>query len=166
LTKSEVRGGGKKPWRQKGLGRARSGSIRSPLWKGGGVIFGPKPFDRDKNISKKQKIKALRSVFYSLSQAGRLKVYTDFELKTHKTKDFLKLTDGLIENREENTVFITAEYDSNMSLATRNLKNIKVLYVTNLDLLPIFYADRVLISEAAMERLGSMTGFISQGAKL
>ncbi len=156
LTKSEVRGGGKKPWRQKGLGRARSGSSRSPLWRGGGVIFGPKPHERDKNITKKQKAAAMLSVFNKLSELGRIKVFTDFELLTHKTKDFLKSVEGLIENKDEKTVLITAQYDSNMAMASRNLKKIRVLYVTALDLLPIIYADRVLISEKAMEKLGTI----------
>src|SRR5271157_1833241 len=82
LTKSEVRGGGKKPWRQKGLGRARSGSTRSPLWRGGGVIFGPKPHDRDKGILKKQKSLALLSVFNKLTELGRVKVFEDIELNS------------------------------------------------------------------------------------
>ncbi len=155
LTKSEVRGGGKKPWRQKGLGRARSGSTRSPLWRGGGVIFGPKPHDRDKGILKKQKSSALLSVFNKLTELGRVKVFEDIELKTHKTKDFIKAFEGLIENKKEKVVVITADYDKNMALASRNLQNFRVLYVTSLDLLPIIYTDRLLISEKAIEKLGT-----------
>jgi large subunit ribosomal protein L4 len=85
-----------------------------------------------------------------------LKVYADFGLKTHKTKDFLKAIESLIESKKEKTVIITAQYDSNMVLASRNLKGIKVLNVSSLDLLPIIYADRVLVSENAMEKLGEI----------
>lgn len=154
LTKSEVRGGGKKPWRQKGLGRARSGSSRSPLWRGGGVIFGPKPHERDKGILKKQRSAALISIFNKLAELGRVKVYEDFILETHKTRDFKKAIDGLVENKKEKVVVITAEYSKNMALASRNLPNVRVLYVTSLDMLPLIYTDRVLISVKAIEMLG------------
>ncbi len=162
LTKSEVRGGGKKPWRQKGLGRARAGSTRSPLWRGGGVIFGPKPRDMAKGISKKQKTAALLSVFNKLAELGKVRIFSDFELKTFKTKDFMKAVDKFIENKEERTVIITAEYSKNMALGSRNLKNIKVLYASDLDLLPLVYADRVLVSEKAMEKVGSLFANIKQ----
>jgi len=162
LTKSEVRGGGKKPWRQKGLGRARSGSIRSPLWRGGGVIFGPKPHERDKNILKRQRLTALLSVFNKLAESGRVRVYEDIELETHKTKDFIKTFSGLIENERGKVVILTADYSKNMALASRNLPNVRVLFVDALDLLPLVYADRVLISAKAIEKLGTVFSSIKE----
>jgi len=89
LTKSEVRGGGKKPWRQKGLGRARAGSIRSPLWRGGGVIFGPKPRDYSKKVNKKEKVLAYISIFTQHFNNGSLKIIKDFSVSSLKTKDFV-----------------------------------------------------------------------------
>src|SRR5271157_5601699 len=90
LTKSEVSGGGKKPWRQKGLGRARAGSTRSPLWRGGGVTFGPKPRDFSKDVNKKQKTKSIITVFSRLFEMERIKIFKDFEFSTAKTKEFIK----------------------------------------------------------------------------
>lgn len=156
LTKSEVRGGGKKPWRQKGLGRARAGSTRSPLWRGGGVIFGPKPHERDKGILKKQKSSALLSVFNKLAELGRVKVFEDFELTTNKTKDFIKAIEGLVADKEEKIVVIISDYSKNMALASRNIPNVRVLFAASLDLLPLVYTDRVLISVKAIEKLGNL----------
>ncbi len=154
-TKSEVRGGGKKPWRQKGLGRARAGSIRSPLWRGGGVTFGPKPRDFSKSINKKQKAKALVTVFTKLLELEKVKVFSDFDFNVSKTKEFLKVFDKYIENKEEKVVIIIPDYNKSIVLASRNIKNIKVTSLNNLDILPLVYADKVLISEKAALELDS-----------
>jgi 50S ribosomal protein L4 len=89
-TKNEVAGGGRKPWKQKGTGRARQGSNRSPLWRGGGVTFGPKPRDYSQKINKKQKTVAYLYLFNKMNELKRLKVISAFEVENHKTKDFLK----------------------------------------------------------------------------
>ncbi len=153
LTKSEVSGGGKKPWRQKGLGRARAGSTRSPLWRGGGVTFGPKPRDFAKDVNKKQKIKSILTVFSRLSEMERIKIFKDFEFSTAKTKEFVKAFKDYIENKNEKIVIILFEYNKSMVLASRNLPNIKLLYSDNIDLLSLVYADRILISEKAALKL-------------
>lgn len=154
-TKSEVSGGGKKPWRQKGLGRARAGSIRSPLWRGGGVTFGPKPRDFSKTINKKQKYRAYVTIFSQMAEMERLQVFSDFKFDSHKTKDFIKVLDKYIDNKEENVVMIIPNNNKSMVLASRNLSKINLLSLENLDILPLVYADRVLISEKAIIELDS-----------
>ena len=155
MTKSEVRGGGKKPWRQKGLGRARAGSTRSPLWRGGGVIFGPKPRDFSKTINRKQKNMAFVSVFTNLLESGKLKVFSDFEFKGNKTKEFLKAYDSYINNKDGKIVIIVPDYNKGLVLASRNIQNIKVMFLGNLDIYPLVYADEILISEKAALELDS-----------
>jgi len=154
-TKSEVRGGGKKPWRQKGLGRARAGSIRSPLWKGGGVIFGPKPRDFSKDINKKQMKIAFLSMFNKMAEMKRLKIIEDFGFNSGKTKDFVKVMSKYRENPKENIVLITAEYNKALVLASRNLKKYKVLSTSMIDVLPLVYADKVLVTKRAMDEIGN-----------
>jgi len=148
-TKSEVRGGGKKPWKQKGLARARAGSIRSPLWRGGGVTFGPKPRDFSKLVNKKMKTKALVTVFSHMAELEKIKVFSDFSFDSHKTKDFLKAVEGLA-NLSENTVMIIPSYNKSMLLASRNLPKFYLLSLDSLDMLPLIYADHILISEKAV----------------
>ncbi len=149
LTKSEVRGGGKKPWRQKGLGRARAGSIRSPLWRGGGVIFGPKPRDYFQKVNKKEKTLGYVSVFTGHFKNGSLKLIKKFQLSSFKTKDFLTLVSPYINEIKGRKVFIVDEYDKNILMASRNLPDVCVLAKDNLDILPLFYADAVFIFENA-----------------
>lgn len=153
LTKSEVRGGGKKPWKQKGLGRARAGSIRSPLWRGGGVTFGPKPRDFSKDINRKQKGRAFVTVFTKIAEADKLKVIKDISFDTPKTKDFLVKFSAYNPDNKENVVIIIPEYNKSMVLASRNLQKYKVLSVQAIDLLPLVYADQVLITEQALKAL-------------
>ncbi|MCX7820923.1 MAG: 50S ribosomal protein L4 [Brevinematales bacterium] len=149
LTKSEVRGGGKKPWRQKGLGRARAGSIRSPLWRGGGVIFGPKPRDYSKKVNKKEKVLAYISVFTQHFNNGSLKIVKDFSVSSMKTKDFVKSYASYLKETEGRKVFVISEYDENILLATRNLPDVFVVSKDSLDLLPLFYADKVFLFQSA-----------------
>jgi len=149
LTRSEVRGGGRKPWRQKGLGRARAGSIRSPLWRGGGVIFGPKPRDYSKKLNKKEKLLAYISVFTSHYQNGSLKFIKDFSLDSHKTKDFLNFARPYLEGLKGRKVFVVSDYDKNLLLATRNLPDVEIMNSNSLDILPLFYANNVFIFEKA-----------------
>lgn len=161
-TKSEVRGGGKKPWKQKGLGRARAGSIRSPLWKGGGVTFGPKPRDFSLHINKKQKSKAYITAFSKLFGAERLKVITGCSIDSGKTKDMVQFLGNYVENRQENVVVIVADYDQKAYLSSRNLENVDLLCLSNLDILPLVHADWVLISEKAILELDSRYSKIFQ----
>lgn len=154
-TKSEVRGGGKKPWKQKGLGRARAGSIRSPLWRGGGVMFGPKPKDFSKHINKKMKNLAYLTVFNKMAELKRITVFNDVASQSSKTKDFLKTFKDHLGNEKENVVIILPEYNKSLYLASRNLQNVTLVYPGNMDILPLVNADRILISEKAAVALDS-----------
>jgi large subunit ribosomal protein L4 len=148
-TKSEVRGGGKKPWKQKGLGRARAGSSRSPLWRGGGVTFGPKPKDFSKHINKKMKDLAYVTVFSKMADLKRVTVFNDVASKSQKTSDFKKTFKDFLSNEKERLVIILPEYNKGLYLGSRNLQNVTLVYPGNLDILPLVFADRILISEKA-----------------
>src|SRR5436190_9385687 len=118
-TMGEVAGTNKKPWRQKGTGRARAGSFRSPLWRGGGVTFGPKPRDFSKKVSRRTKQLALRKALSERLQADDVLVVDDLKLESHKTKDFLGVLAAL--RLEGSTLVIVPSLDSNLLLASRNL---------------------------------------------
>lgn len=152
-TKAEVNGGGKKPWRQKGLGRARSGSSRSPLWKGGGVLFGPKPRSFAQHINKKMKVNAYMYTFKKLNEAGMLKAVSDFSTPSHKTRDFKAVLSKYVDNLDQRIVIITEKYDANLIIGSRNLSRIMVMNVDTIDILPLVYANQVIITEAALKAL-------------
>ncbi len=152
-TKSEVNGGGKKPWRQKGLGRARSGSSRSPLWKGGGVTFGPKPRSFAQQINKKMKANAYLYAFKKLNEAGALKAVSDFQVSSLKTKDFKAALAKYVDNMDQRIVVITEKQDANLVIGSRNLPKVVVMNVNTIDILPLVYATQVIITEAALKAL-------------
>ncbi|MEI7474897.1 MAG: 50S ribosomal protein L4 [bacterium] len=149
-TRSEVRGGGKKPWKQKGTGRARAGSLRSPLFAGGGVIFGPKPRNYDISMNVKSRRLALRSALSA--RAEELIVIKDFsELTQPKTKDLVKLLGAL---NVEGKVLVVADYKSaenqHLELAARNLPNIRVILSSNLNVKDVLEADKIIITETSI----------------
>lgn len=153
-TRGEVRGGGKKPWKQKGTGRARAGSIRSPLWVGGGVTFGPKPRDYSFALPRKVRVLAVRS---SLSAAqGKFKVVEDFSfLSGPKTKEVALLFKSLgLENQK---VLILADYkaseNQNIYLAARNLPGVKLSLPHNLSVKDLLDADAVIASHSAVQEI-------------
>jgi large subunit ribosomal protein L4 len=155
-TRAEVRGGGKKPWRQKGTGRARAGSIRSPLWEGGGVIFGPKPRDFSIALPKKQRVLALKSAL--ASQRDNLVVIETFEAaKNGKTKEFVAALKVLnLEGKK--VVVVTENNDADAKLvqrAARNIHNVVVLQVSNLNVKDLLHADAVLIAEKGLEAVNN-----------
>src|SRR5471030_3377272 len=121
-TRGEVRGGGKKPWKQKGTGRARAGSVRSPLWVGGGVVFGPKPRDFSKKISKKTRALALRKALSERLKAGDVVVVDDLKLSSPKTKDFIGVISAL--ELKGTTLVISSGIDKNLTLASRNIEKV------------------------------------------
>src|SRR3990167_565628 len=149
-TRAEVRGGGKKPWKQKGTGRARAGSIRSPLWRSGGVVFASKKRDYSQKVNKKMYKRALRSIISELHRSGNLIVVEDFQTPTHKTKEFLaqmktyELTNALI---------IVHEMAENDYLACRNLIDFDVCDVVSIDPLNLLRFEKVLVTEAAINDL-------------
>lgn len=153
-TRGEVRGGGKKPWKQKGTGRARAGSIRSPLWVGGGVIFGPKPRDYSFDLPRKVRVLAIRS---SLSAAqSKFKVLEDFSfLSAPKTKDVAQLLNSL--GLKDQKVLILADYkaqeNQNLLLAVRNLPGVKIRLPHNLSVKDLLDVDGVVASASAVQEI-------------
>lgn len=147
--RSEVRGGGKKPWRQKGTGRARHGSIRSPIWKGGGVTFGPtKERNFTKSINKKMKRKALFMALSSKVQDRQLKVFDELILDKPKTKLINQILRTLIKNG--NLVLIVPETDKNIEQSARNLPYAKVLSAKSLNILDILNNKYLILTQSAI----------------
>src|SRR6478752_4980074 len=121
-TMGEVAGSGKKPWRQKGTGRARAGSFASPLWRGGGVVFGPKPRDFGKKVSRKTKQLALRKALSERLRAGDVVLLDDLKLESAKTKDFVGVLSAL--ELSGSALFVAQGSDKNLTLASRNIPNV------------------------------------------
>ncbi|MGC8869724.1 MAG: 50S ribosomal protein L4 [Brevinematia bacterium] len=152
-TRGEVSGGGKKPWRQKGTGRARHGSIRSPIWVGGGIAQGPKPRDYSMAIPKLMKRKAYFVALSSKVKDKDLLVVEDFSLDKIKTKEFVAKFNNLLSLLNKGYgVLILPELDKNIFLSARNLPNLKVLVYNNLNLKDIFYATKVIFFESAIKK--------------
>jgi large subunit ribosomal protein L4 len=153
-TRDEVRGGGAKPFRQKGTGRARQGSLRSPLNRHGGVVFGPKPRDYSYNMPKKAVKAAISSAFSMKIREGKLKILDSLELPEPKTKaivDILKRIDS------NNALIITEGPNRNIELAVRNLKGFKSLRVEGLNLFDMLKYDDLVVTRAAIERIEEKT---------
>lgn len=153
-TRSEVRGGGRKPWRQKGTGRARAGSIRSPLWAGGGVTFGPKPRDYSMSLPKKMRVLALKSALASRKQD--IVVVQDFEsLKEAKTKVFAQaLKDlGLAEKKVLVVLDYANETSTKVALAARNIAGVKVIHMNNLNVKDLLDCGAVLTSTSTLSAI-------------
>ena len=155
-TRGRIRGSNKKPWRQKGTGRARSGSRKSPLWRGGGVIFGPHPRDHSYSINKKQRRLALRSALYAKFKSGEVKVVDRLEVSEPKTKQVVQLLKNLgIEGR----VLIGAEsVERNVLLAARNIARLKLIPLAEFNAFDVLHARTVLLTKDALSTL------ISEGA--
>ena len=152
-TRSEVSGGGKKPWRQKGTGRARQGSTRAPHWYHGGVVFGPHP-DRNytKKMNKKERVLALKSALsYKLIDSEMI-VLDKLVMDSAKTKDAIKILTNLkVEN--EKTLIVVDKLEENLVLATRNLANVILLQTDEINTLDLIASDRLLITEEAVKTL-------------
>ncbi|MGL4388407.1 MAG: 50S ribosomal protein L4 [Brevinema sp.] len=150
-TRAEVKGTGAKPFRQKGLGRARRGSYYSPLIRGGGVTFGPKPRDYRQHINKKHKANAYLFVLADLYRKGALRVVESLELQDIKTKSFKQLLENNLDSTKGRTVVVDFDYNPEMLKASSNLQKIHYFGVNFVDILPLFYAQQVLITEAALK---------------
>lgn len=152
-TRAEVRGGGRKPWRQKGTGRARAGSSRSPLWRGGGVIFGPKPRDYGTKMNRKERRLALRTAFQSrVGDMVMVEEFTD-QLARPKTKDLLSAIDRWGIEEGEKVLLILAERDENTYLSIRNVPHIKLLVASHLNVYDLLLADRLVVTTAALRKI-------------
>lgn len=150
-TMGEVTGTGKKPWRQKGTGRARAGSFASPLWRGGGVVFGPKPRDFGKRISRKTKQLALRKALSERLRSGDVFVVDDLKLASNKTKDFVGMLSAL--DLKGTTLIVAQEMDNNLRLASRNLAGVAVTTSDTLTTYDVLRPDRLLFTRGAFEKV-------------
>ncbi|NIP15533.1 MAG: 50S ribosomal protein L4 [Pseudomonadales bacterium] len=149
-TRSEVRGGGRKPYRQKGTGRARAGTIRSPIWRGGGRTFAAKPQDHSQKVNRKMYRGALRCILSELIRQERLVACEAFSVDSPKTKALLEKLRGLELN---NVLIVCEEVDENLYLAARNLKDVDVLDASAVDPVSLISHDKVLITVDAVKRL-------------
>ena len=147
-TRSEVRGGGKKPYRQKGTGRARAGTIRSPLWRGGGVTFAATPRNYSKKINKKMYRAALRSIFSELLRQGKLVAIETPVLEKPKTKEIAKFLKDFSLSK---VLFITDNFDSNFYLSARNIPNVDVITVKEINPVILLKSDKVAVTAAAFK---------------
>lgn len=151
-TRREVSGGGKKPWRQKGTGRARHGSIRSPLWVGGGVTFGPKPRSYDKKVPRKVKKLALRSILTDKLESGSLIVLEELSFDKPKTSQMVEVLRNL-ELEGAKVVIVIPEKDTNVYLSARNIPGVKTLVVDALNAYDLLNNDYLVIVNEAIEKI-------------
>ena len=150
-TVGEVSGSNKKPWRQKGTGRARAGSNQSPLWPGGGVVFGPRPRDFSKKVNAKTKQLALRKALTERLKAGDVQVVADFKLDSPKTKGFTAILSKL--DVKGTALVVDAVIDDNVRLASRNLQGIEVTTADNLNTYQVLRPNKLLVTKSAFEKL-------------
>jgi large subunit ribosomal protein L4 len=148
-TRAEVRGGGRKPWVQKHTGRARQGSIRSPLWRKGGVVFGPKPRDYSVEIPKKKKTLAKYLSIVDKIKSNDLIVVDKLNLKSHKTKEALKILKNLNINSDK-VLLVDKSFDNNIKLATRNLQNVTLSRMQDLNAYIILDNNKILFTKEAL----------------
>jgi len=152
-TMGEVAGTNKKPWRQKGTGRARAGSFRSPLWRGGGVTFGPKPRDFSKKVNAKTKRLALRKALTERLKAGDVLVLSDLKLDSPKTKAFVAILSKF--ETKGTTLVVDAAIEKNVRLASRNVEDVQVTTADDLNTYQVLWPDKLLVTRSAFEKLES-----------
>ncbi|MFS0675103.1 50S ribosomal protein L4 [Ornithinibacillus sp. 179-J 7C1 HS] len=153
-NRSDVRGGGRKPWRQKGTGRARQGSIRSPQWVGGGVVFGPTPRSYSYKLPKKVRRLALKSALSSKVKEENLVVLENLVFDAPKTKEVVKMLGAL--NVNEKALIVTADTDENVVRSANNLQGVKVLTVTQVNVLDLLTHDKLILTKEAAEKAGEV----------
>jgi len=151
LTRSEVAGGGRKPWRQKGTGRARQGSTRAPQWTHGGVVFAPKPRDYRFSMNKKVKVVAFRSAFSAKVAENELVVIDNIQVAEVKTKTVANMLKAF--NAEGKTLILLSEKDNNVLLSARNIAGVKVAFVGAMNVYDILNCTKVIASKAAVEKI-------------
>jgi large subunit ribosomal protein L4 len=150
-TVGDVQGSNKKPWKQKGTGRARAGSFRSPLWAGGGVVFGPKPRDFSKKVSKKTRSLALRKALSERLKAGDVVVVDDLKLSSPKTKDFIGVISAL--ELKGTTLVVSSGIDKNLTLASRNIEKVALATSDSLNTYDVLRPDKLLFTRDAFEKV-------------
>lgn len=157
-TRSEVRGGGRKPWKQKGTGRARAGSNRSPLWKGGGVIFGPKPKKIILKSNKKERRLTLQTLLYNKKNNIILLDNFEVEMDNFKTKSFLKVCKNCNLNFEKEILVIVSKKTTPLKRSTQNIKNVELLSVGNLNTISLLKAKQIILTSSALKALEEVYG--------
>ena len=150
-TRTEVSGGGRKPWRQKGTGRARQGSTRAPHWYHGGIVFGPHPRSYDKKMNRKERRLALKSALSYKNIDKELIVLDNLKLDSVKTKTFKEILGNL--KVERNILVVVKELDENVILATRNLKNVNLLQADEINVLDVISADNMIVTVDAVKAI-------------
>ncbi len=151
-TRGLVRGGGRKPWRQKGTGRARSGSTRSPIWVGGGTVFGPLPRSYAFSMPRKARRLAIRSALSAKVKAGELLVMEDIAIAEPKTKTVVSMLDSL-KVGDDKALIITASSDENVEKSSRNIPGVKSITSMGLNVYDILYHDKVLVTKDAVSKI-------------
>ena len=150
-TRSEVSGGGKKPWRQKGTGRARQGSTRSPQWPGGGIVFGPKPRNYDKKQNRKERRLALKSALTSKLKDKELVVVENLNMETNKTKDFNEMLKNL--KVDGKALVVYSDDNENLFLSSRNNQNVAVIATEEINVLDLVAANYLVIDESSVKKI-------------
>ena len=152
-TRADVRGGGRKPWKQKGTGRARAGSIRSPLWRGGGVIFGPKPKDYNMKMNRKERRLALRTAL--MSRIEDIIVVADFatDVAQPKTKEFVQAMTRWGVQADSKVLIIVSEVEDNTLLSVRNIAKVKMISASGLNVFDLLNADQIVATAEAIAKI-------------
>lgn len=156
-TRGEVRGGGRKPWRQKGTGRARAGSSRSPIWRGGGIIFGPHPRDYHYKVPAKVRRLALKSALSAKVAAGDLVVLDSLSFDRPRTKDMIRVLDKLAVSGK--ALVVTAALDANVNLSTRNIPDVKPMEARNINVYELLKHNKLVIT---VDAVASLEGVLSR----
>jgi large subunit ribosomal protein L4 len=152
-TRSEVRGGGRKPWRQKGTGRARAGSNRSPLWKGGGVIFGPKPKTTSLKLNKKERRLALQTLLYNKKNNILLIEDLENQISDSKTKTFVQICKKCSINLDQKILVIVSKKTDSLKLSTQNIKNVELIAASNLNTFSLLKAKQIILTPSAINNI-------------
>lgn len=150
-TRGEVAGGGKKPWRQKGTGRARHGSIRSPIWKGGGVTFGPRAHKMRFKVNKTENKMALKAIFIKKIKNNNITILDRFNLSENKTKSVCKILKGFVSGKQK-VLLILENLDINLNKILRNINWLKISNATEVNVYDIFIYDKILITKEALKK--------------
>ncbi len=153
-TRAEVRGGGRKPWRQKGTGRARQGSIRSPQWKGGGVVFAPKPRDYSYTTPKKVRRLAMKSVLTSKVKENEIIVVDSLSFEAPKTKEMVKVLKAI--NADKKALIVTVDADTNVIKSASNIPNVQTAMAANLNVYDILKYNSFIVTKDALEKISEV----------
>ena len=155
-TRSEVRGGGRKPWRQKGTGRARQGTIRAPQWRGGGTVFGPSPRSYSQNMPRKMRRIALRSALSVKAQEDQIVVLDEVQMSAPRTRDMASMLEAL--DVERSALLLLPEADSNIELSARNLPNVRILRASYLNVRDLLGYGTIVIPQDVLPIIESFLG--------